>query len=341
MTVTLKQLETFHAVVVTGSISRAARRMGLAQPTVSQQLAKMEEVLGTPLFLRNRSAELSLTPAGEYWFRCAGDLIGDFQAAMTKHDHAFGGSRLVMRFGVTPSLHGRFLGAAARIAVAEARFSRFNFVWGITSGDLVEQMTLHQLDCAIVSDMSVEAHRDLFSVTPLFRDSFVWLVPASIPEALVREVLITRSDPGPGYEAMGRYVDVGPGLPLTPVTESWYRSNLPFAMPYFGCLTYQAAVDLVAAGLATCHCPLSLYPNLTKATAERLRVYELDGIERDAVLIMPRHLASIGAFARFRDEITGFIRNEYSEEMRPQMRDMPESGTGRGEGAASADRNVA
>lgn len=324
MNITLKQLETFHAVVTTGSISRAARRIGLAQPTVSQQLAKMEETLGTPLFLRNRSAELALTPAGEYWFRCAADLLTSYQSAINKHEHEFGGSRLVMRFGATPSLRGRFLGAAARIAVAEAQFSRFNFVWGITSQDLVEQMMLHQLDCAIVTSMSIEAHRESFSVTPLFRDRFVWMVPIDVPEDVVRDVLITRSDPGQAYAAMARYVDVGPGLPLSNVTESWYRSNLPFAMPYFGCMTYQGAADLVAAGLATCQCPLSLYPNLPTSITDRLRVYELDDIARDAVLVMPKHLASIGAFARFRDGIFDFVRDEYSEEMRPDMLDLPE-----------------
>lgn len=340
MNITLKQLETFHAVVMTGSISRAARRIGLAQPTVSQQLAKMEETLGTPLFVRSRSAELGLTPAGDYWFRCAADLLGDYQSAIDKHEHEFGGNRLVMRFGATPSLRGRFLGAAARIAVKEARFSRFNFVWGITSQDLVEQMMLRQLDCAVVSSMSIEAHQESLSVTPLFHDRFVWLVPVDVPDTVVRDVLVTRADPGSAYSALARYVDVGPGLPLSGVTESWYRSNLPFAMPYFGCLTYQGAVDLVAEGLATCQCPLSLYPNLPKSITDRVQVYELDDIARDTVLVMPRHLASIGVFARFRDSIVDFIRGEYSDEMQPQMIGLRETGAATGAMAASRDRDV-
>jgi len=319
MTVSLRQLEIFHTVVVAGSISRAARKLGLSQPTISQQLAKMEEFLGCSLFHRNRSAKkAALTPPGAYWFRCATDLLADYNAALSHHEQEFGGNRLVLRFGATPTLHGRFLGTAASIATSNARFSRFNYVWG-TSPDLVQQMDRHQLDCAIVSEQSVR-NSDAFSVTPLFVDRFAWIVPITVPDALVRETIATRNNPGPQYEAMSRYVDTTP-LPLSRVTDGWYRTNLPFALPYFGCASYLAAVDIVAAGLATCHSPLSLLPNLPRAILDMVRIYELDETARNAVLIMPKHLVSIGAFARFRDELVQFTTGEYSKEMQSDLAD--------------------
>ncbi|MBM3613511.1 MAG: LysR family transcriptional regulator, partial [Alphaproteobacteria bacterium] len=64
MKVSLKQLEILHAVAVAGSISRAMRRLEMSQPNISQQLAKMEEALGTQLLLRGRSLRTELTPAG-------------------------------------------------------------------------------------------------------------------------------------------------------------------------------------------------------------------------------------------------------------------------------------
>ena len=42
MDITLKQLQIFQAVVVAGSITKASRRVGLSQPSISQQLAKLE-----------------------------------------------------------------------------------------------------------------------------------------------------------------------------------------------------------------------------------------------------------------------------------------------------------
>ena len=43
MDITLKQLEIFEAVIVAGSITKASRRIGLSQPSISQQLDKLEE----------------------------------------------------------------------------------------------------------------------------------------------------------------------------------------------------------------------------------------------------------------------------------------------------------
>lgn len=43
MDITFKQLEIFRWVVVAGSITKASHRIGLSQPSISQQLAKLEK----------------------------------------------------------------------------------------------------------------------------------------------------------------------------------------------------------------------------------------------------------------------------------------------------------
>lgn len=50
----LRHLEVFHAVMAEGSISKAADRLFLTQPAVSIALAKLEEMLGYPLFHRSK-----------------------------------------------------------------------------------------------------------------------------------------------------------------------------------------------------------------------------------------------------------------------------------------------
>ncbi|WP_158937335.1 LysR family transcriptional regulator [Burkholderia sp. S171] len=57
-------LATFCLVAETKNFSRAALRMGIAQPVVTRKVKRLEEVLGTPLFTRtNRGCEL--TQSGE------------------------------------------------------------------------------------------------------------------------------------------------------------------------------------------------------------------------------------------------------------------------------------
>src|SRR6476660_9236138 len=52
--VDLNLLQTFHAVHVTGNVSRAAERLGVSQPTVSHALQRLRRIHGDPLFVRTQ-----------------------------------------------------------------------------------------------------------------------------------------------------------------------------------------------------------------------------------------------------------------------------------------------
>ena len=70
----LKQLRAFHQVVRCGSISRAAEKLFLSQPSVSLQIQALERELAVTLFER-RGPHLKLTPEGEVLFRLAEPLV--------------------------------------------------------------------------------------------------------------------------------------------------------------------------------------------------------------------------------------------------------------------------
>lgn len=59
----LAQLRTFLAVTEAGSVSGAAERVFLSQSSVSEQLKKLEERIGQPLFVRSKQG-VAPTPAG-------------------------------------------------------------------------------------------------------------------------------------------------------------------------------------------------------------------------------------------------------------------------------------
>ena len=70
----LKQLRAFCHAADTGSISEAAERVFLSQPTVSLQVQALERELDTVLFER-RGPRIRLTPEGGILFRLARPLV--------------------------------------------------------------------------------------------------------------------------------------------------------------------------------------------------------------------------------------------------------------------------
>lgn len=310
MRLNLKQLEVFNAIVLAGSISAAKRTLGLSQPTISQQLAKMEECLGTQLIYRGRGESLRLTAAGEYWFKAAGRILKEFEFAEQEHRTLFDEKRLTLHFGTTPSLRGRFTEVAAQIALELGHFARFDFDWALTSDLVVENINAHLLNCGVVSAASIEDQRSSMHVEHLFRDQIVWAVPASISEDCIEDTLCSGVAP-PGCESLTRYVDVTPEIPWRARSDNWYRTMLPFASPFFGCVTHQAAVDVVAAGLATCHTPMALLPNLPEQVRSRIKVYDIGAFSRDVVFVMPKHLLSLTPFAQYSTRMSEYVRETY------------------------------
>lgn len=56
------------------SISKAAEKLYIAQPSLSQALKKIEENVGTPLFLRNANG-MELTYAGEMYYKTSTEIL--------------------------------------------------------------------------------------------------------------------------------------------------------------------------------------------------------------------------------------------------------------------------
>ena len=90
MDVELRHLRYFLAVADELHFGRAAERMRIAQPAISQQIQRLEEAIGTRLFDRNRR-EVRLTPAGEALRGFAERALGDVELGIRAAQRAAAG----------------------------------------------------------------------------------------------------------------------------------------------------------------------------------------------------------------------------------------------------------
>lgn len=76
MSIGLHRLRYFHAAALEGSISAAARKLNVAQPALSYQIAAIERELGAALLHRSNRGT-SLTPAGALLYRRTTHLMSE------------------------------------------------------------------------------------------------------------------------------------------------------------------------------------------------------------------------------------------------------------------------
>lgn len=100
---TLRQLQYIVAVSETGRFHEAAKRLHVSQPSLSAQIADVEQQLGIQLIERGRGGAL-MTPHGEEFVRRARLIlrdVEDLKTAMRSQDGALSGR---VRLGVLPSV---------------------------------------------------------------------------------------------------------------------------------------------------------------------------------------------------------------------------------------------
>ncbi|MFG1998849.1 LysR family transcriptional regulator [Spirillospora sp. NPDC048911] len=95
----LRQMRYFVAVAEELHFGRAAGRLHISTPTLSQQIKAVEREIGAPLLIRH-SRGVRLTPAGEVLLRTARETLRSADHALRETRRAAGMTAPILRFGL-------------------------------------------------------------------------------------------------------------------------------------------------------------------------------------------------------------------------------------------------
>ncbi len=183
----LRQLEYFCAVARTGSFTKAAEDLGITQPSLSEQIARLEQGLGAALFERlNRRVEL--TPVGEAILGKARALLEDAAALPDYFERAREGVRGPLRVGAIPTILPYFLAPLLRGFTDRCRDVDLHVREG-TTAELVAQVLDGMIDVAVLSLPVAQAG---VVMKELFRDPLYLAVPEDHPLAAAEKVQLRR-----------------------------------------------------------------------------------------------------------------------------------------------------
>ncbi|HEY8848036.1 MAG TPA: LysR family transcriptional regulator, partial [Thermoanaerobaculia bacterium] len=143
------QLRYFCAIVETGSFSRAAQRTNVSQPSLSQQILKLEDELGTRLFDR-LGRSVRLTEMGQVLLPRARAVLHELEAArsdVVERKASVSGSICI---GVIPTIAPYFLPPILASFSRKRPQARISVVEEITPL-LLDRLRAGSMDVAIVA----------------------------------------------------------------------------------------------------------------------------------------------------------------------------------------------
>ncbi|WP_417319984.1 LysR family transcriptional regulator [Emcibacter sp.] len=214
--------QTFLAIIDCGNFREAAERLGVTQSTVSARIKSLEEQLGKPLFVRNKSGA-TMTAAGQN-FR---DYAQSFVQLWEKARHKVASTTSYQdyfRIGVRPSLWHPLTMNWLKDVREQFPAVAFHLHFGI-AGDMIRKMKEGVLDLAVL--LTAPSLPEI-KVERLFKEDFLLVGRPGDPVP----------DPQQPEEFAARYIDIEWGEEFRASRDHYYPflalAGLTFSVASYG-----------------------------------------------------------------------------------------------------------
>jgi DNA-binding transcriptional LysR family regulator len=246
----LRHLRYFVAVAHEGHVTRAAEKLHIQQPPLSQQIRALEREIDAALFVRHPRG-VSLTDAGRSFLADAEQILAQAEHAKIRARRTARGE--VGRIAVGFTTSAPFHPLVAR-AIREFRGNRPNVSFVLeesSSGDMVSGLRDDRLDVAFIRSGLVDPEG--ITVHPLLQEDMVAAFPARHP--LTKRTRLTLKDLADETLILYRRPD-GRGLYdviIAACAEAGFSPHVGQEAPRI-----VSTLNLVAAGLGITIVPASL-----------------------------------------------------------------------------------
>jgi len=183
----LDQLRYFCAIADAEGFSRAAERVHVSQPSLSQQIRKLEDELGARLFDR-LGRTVRLTELGRAFLPHARAVLRELEAAtgdVLERRASIGGT---IRVGVIPTIAPYFLPPLLTAFSRKHRHACITVIEEITPV-LLEKLRAGAIDTAVVA-LPLPPRSHEFHTIPLLTEKLFAVVPKGHPRAHSRALLL-------------------------------------------------------------------------------------------------------------------------------------------------------
>ena len=268
---TLRQLRLFVVLAREGSMTRAAERLGVRQPSVSQQVARMETVVGGKL-LRFSGGQMRLTAAGEF-------LADEARAILAAADRAHEGlrdrvqgrrRRLVV--GTLPSLARTLLVPAFARMGGGILFD----VREMKPREAIGRIEAREIDAALVSGYAAETPLAAgLHAVEVARDAQYLVVPSEVADL---------ADGEPRDGPLQAAIRLALGSAHADQIADWHGRLLPRSSVAARAPSYESALAFVEHGLGS-----AIMPDLALRRGDagpRATLYALPLPRRRTILMM-------------------------------------------------------
>lgn len=284
-------------------MTRASKQLGLAQPSLSKQLAGLEESVGTRLFDRGHN-RMALTDAGHLLLRHAQSVLKEIDEAEAGLREFASGKRAIIRIAGLNSVIKALVPEALKRCGGPGSGLEVD-IHEAAPGEVIEMLYSRQAHIGLIAAGTIAESSIGFRQVPVVDDPYVFAVPSAINLASLRNLDDASEEVS---RVLNNCIQFHFGTQHTLRVQQWYQHLLPSHRLVAHCRTYEVALGLVRSGFG-----VSLVPALTaflvEGSLEGIDLFATDHGIRRTVALLPDQYLRLAPYKEFVEALQFAGRN--------------------------------